>query len=238
MVSVKIEEKGCRGCTLCVDICPVEVFDYDQGKELATVARNDDCIGCLSCVYACPSRCVFVSDVEVLRPFHRLEECVALIEKFLQAKVTASSLSADDWEEAYKDVSVRLMALAGAVNDTMGRGSRAVGRKAGELAAAHLPEMYEETDVEEVLKRMQARFKNSFDFDVTVAGDELNLMFHPCGLYKVVEDIGEKVGESTLCHLFHEYWAGLVSSFVGEKYKVDVPQAGFTCLMNLTPSKR
>jgi NAD-dependent dihydropyrimidine dehydrogenase PreA subunit len=235
MAKVKIEEKGCRGCTLCEDICPVDVFEYDQGKDLAKVARMDDCIGCLSCIYVCPSRCVFVTDVDVLRPFHRIEHNVALVEKFLQAKLTAASLKNEDWDEAHKDVSVRLHALAGSVTETMGRGQKAVGRKAGELAASHLPEMYEEKGVEDVLKRMQMRFKGAFDFDISTDGDKLSLMFHPCGLYQVVEDLGEKAGEATLCQLFHEYWAGLVSSFTGRKYKCEVPQAGFTCLMNLTP---
>ena len=76
------------------------------------VRRPEDCIGCLSCVYVCPSRCVDVGEVENLRPFHRIEENVALVERFLQEPAVSRSLSADDWEEARRDVAARLSALA------------------------------------------------------------------------------------------------------------------------------
>ena len=71
MPAISIIEQGCRGCTLCVDVCPVEVLEYDESRELAAVARADDCISCLSCHYACPSQCIEISDYPALRPFHR-----------------------------------------------------------------------------------------------------------------------------------------------------------------------
>jgi NAD-dependent dihydropyrimidine dehydrogenase PreA subunit len=233
MAKVAIEDKGCRGCTLCVDLCPVDVFDYDEGKDLAKVARGDDCIGCFSCFYACPSQCVDVDDVEMMRPFHRVEENVAFVEKFLQAGTATTTLKAEDYEEAHRDVAARLYALSSAVTETMGRAQKAVGRKAGSVAATHLPEMYEEEDLSGVLGRMQKRFKNAFDFDFKLDGEDVELTFNPCGLLKVVTDQGDKVGDAVLCHLFHEYWTGLVSTFTSSKYKCEVPQAGETCLMRL-----
>ncbi len=236
MPKVKIEDRGCRGCTLCVDLCPVQVFEFDAKDNLATVTRQDDCIGCLSCFYACPAQCVEVSDVELMRPFHRIEENVALVERFLQAKSATKSLTPEDCEEAHRDVAARLAALAGAVTETMGRGQKAVGRKAGALAAAHLPEMYEGKGLEEVLKRMQERFRSSFDFEYALSGTAVQLTFKPCGLFRVVsEATKEKVGEAVLCQLFHEYWAGLLGSFCDARYKYEVPQVGASCVMKLTP---
>jgi len=237
MPKVAIEEQGCRGCSMCVDVCPVQVFDLDSAKNLAKVSRTEDCIGCLSCFYDCPAQCVSVSEVELLRPFHRIEESVAFMEHFLQAKSATRTLSAQDCEEAYKDVSVRLKALAGAVTETMGRGQKAVGRKAGMVAASHLPEMYEEVGPEQVLKRMQERFKNSFTFDFKVSPGTYEMTFHPCGLAKVVESLGEKVGEAVLCQLFHEYWAGLLSSFTETKCQVEVGKSSAsTCEMKIATS--
>lgn len=234
MPNVTLEDRGCRGCTLCVDICPVDVFDYNQAEDMAKVARTEDCIGCLSCVYICPSQCVAVADVEEMRPFHRIEKHAALIDKFLQAKKTVRELTAEDWEEAFKDVSARLFALSAAVTETMGRAQKAVGRTAGGVAAEHLPEMYEEESLEGLLKRMQERFKGSFDFDYTLEGENISLLFHPCGLYKVVTDAGEKVGDAVLCQLFHDYWSGLLGAFASARFKVDVPQTGQNCMMKLT----
>ncbi len=139
MPKVAIEEQGCRGCSMCVDVCPVQVFDLDSAKNLAKVARTDDCIGCLSCFYDCPAQCVTVSDVVLVKPFWRIEENVAFIERFIQAKSATRTISAEECDRAFKDVSVRLMALASAVTETMGRGQTAVGRKAGNVAASHLP---------------------------------------------------------------------------------------------------
>lgn len=234
MPNVTLTDRGCRGCSLCADICPVDVFEYKEAEHLAKVVHAQDCIGCLSCFYICPSQCIAVSDIEVLRPFHRIEKHAALVEKFLQAKATPRALTAQDWDEAFKDVSARLYALSHAVTETMGRAQKAVGRTAGSVAAEHLPEMYEETTIEGLLKRMQERFRSSFDFDFTMEGNNLSLLFHPCGLYKVVTAAGEKVGEAVLCQLFHEYWAGLLGTFAGAKFGVEMPQTGQNCMMKLS----
>lgn len=238
MPKVTIEDTGCRGCTMCVDICPVDVFDFDEAAFIAKSTRPDDCIGCLSCVYVCPSRCVEVADVEMLRPFHRIEKNAALVEKFLQAESMDKAIVPEDWEEAYADVAVRLHALGGAVTETMGRGQKIVGRKSGTLSASHMPEMYEDTDLEVVMAKMKERFEHAFDFDFKVVdgeeGKEVALKFQPCGLGKVVTDKGEKIGEAVLCHLFHEYWAGLVGTFCNAKYKCEMGSVGSTCEMKLT----
>lgn len=237
MATVSIIDRGCRGCTLCVEICPVDVFEQDQATETAKVMRQDDCIGCLSCFYACPSQCVTVEDVELLRPFHRIEDNVALVEKFLQAKTASASLGMADFDEARADVAARLVALGEAVVETMGRGHKAVGRRAGAVAASHMPEMYEEKGLDNVIRGMQKTFEGAFVFDYSVSGSAVDLTFKPCGLCKVVEDAGQTVGEAVLCEIFHEYWAGLLTAYVGETYKFEVPTAGAVCEMKLFPAR-
>jgi len=221
---------------MCFDICPVQVFDFDQGKNLAKVARQDDCIGCLSCFYVCPAQCLTLSEVDLIRPFHRIEENVALVEKFLQMKAAVKTISDADCDEAQKDVAVRLSALAGAITETMGRGQKAVGRKSGNVAAAHFPEMYEGKNLTEVLERMQKRFKHSFVFDFKVDNNSVDLNFHPCALYAVANQLGEKVGDAVLCQIFHEYWAGLLGAFTGLKYQAETKQVGQTCAMRFNGS--
>ena len=235
MPNVTIVEKGCSGCEMCVDICPVDVFERDDEAGKAIVARTQDCMGCLSCFYVCPSRCIEVDEVEELRPFHRIEQHRALVERFLQGQTATTTLTDDDFNEAWTDASARLHALAGAVVECMGRGYRAVGRRAGNVAAAHLPEMYEEKSLEDVLKRMQGLFHSTFAFDFSIDNDSVNLTFNPCGLCQVVEDAGEKVGEAVVCTLFHEYWAGLLTQFAGVNYRWELPEAGKTCKMILSP---
>lgn len=238
MATVSIVERGCRGCTLCVDICPVDVFTQEEATATAAVVRESDCIACLSCFYACPSQCIEVGDVDVLRPFHRIEDHVAFIEKFLQAKTTTLDLTQDDLAEAHADVSARLLALADATVETMGRGHKAVGRRAGAVAASHMPEMYEEHGLENVVRGMQRLFRGAFVFDYQVSDDTINLDFHPCGLCQVVEGAGKTVGEAVLCEVFHEFWAGLLTEYLGTTYRFEIPKAGKTCEMVLFPAQR
>lgn len=235
MATVSIIDRGCRGCEMCVDICPVDVFERDDAQEIAVVKREQDCIGCLSCRYICPSQCIDVGDIEQLRPFHRIEEHKMLIERFLQQRTATDALTTDDIEEARLDVAARLMALAGTVVETMGRGHRAVGRRAGAVAATHLPEVYDESGLDGVLKGMQRLFGEAFKFEYALSGDDIGLIFKPCGLCRVVEDAGETVGKAVLCEVFHEYWAGLITTYVGKTYKYDIPHAGAECEMKLYP---
>jgi hypothetical protein len=218
-----------------VDICPVDVFETEQEK--AVVKRENDCIGCFSCYYACPSQCIEIGDVEMLRPFHRIDSHTALVERFLQEEPATVALSLEDLEEASRDVAARLTALADTVVETMGRGHRPVGRRAGAVAATHLPEVYEEKGLENVLNGLRRRFKNAFDFDFEINDKRIDLTFHPCGLCKVVEDAGQTVGDALLCELFHEYWAGLISAYLGTVYKFEIPQTGQICKMGLFPAR-
>lgn len=235
MPTIAIDEKGCRACNLCVEVCPTEVLAMSDGGQLAKVVRQEDCIGCTSCVALCPSRCIDVTDTAFQRPFYRIEENERLIERFLQRKPVSRELGPDDWAEAQKDISVRLLALADSVTETMGRGQKAAGRKAGGLAAAHLPEMYEASNVGEVLAGMKRRFAGSFDFEPTASSDgsEIAFRFSTCALAPVVASGQQKVGEGLLCTLFHEYWAGLLGAFTNNSYTIDVGSTTDGCTITL-----
>lgn len=234
MATVNIVERGCRGCTLCVDTCPVDVFELDQAEYLARVVRAEDCIGCLSCDYACPSGCIEVGDVEALRPFHRISNHVALLERFLQVPPAAWVLTPEDLAEAQKDVAARLIALADAVVEIMGRGHKAVGRRAGAVAAAHMPEMYEHAGLDEVLQALQRQLGEAFALRFSSGDDGLEARFAPCGLYRVVTDAGQRPGEAVLCEIFHEYLAGLLTAYAGETLRHELVAAGSTCSLRLT----
>jgi len=237
MVKVSIVERGCRGCTLCVDTCPVGVFAQEASSSVATVVHPEDCLGCLSCVYVCPSRCIEVADVEVLRPFHRIEGHVALVERFLQEPSATRTLTAADWEEARRDVAARLHALASSVVETMGRGHKPVGRRAGAVAASHMPEMYEHVDLPGVLAGLKRELGAAFPLEFEVSGDAVRVGLAPCGLCAVVEGAGEKVGEAVLCEIFHEFLGGLLSTFARTPYRCELDAAGASCRMTLRPAR-
>ena len=220
MPTVQIEEAGCRDCGLCIEICPTKVFEEEAGKKLAKVVRQEDCIGCTSCVYLCPSRCLTVTEAPLQRPFHRMESNAALVSRFLQRIPATEQLTQADYNEALKDTHVRLKALSEALKEIMGRGQKAVGRSAGNLAAAHMPEMYETTQMADLMAGLRKRFVHAFDFEAKVEADgtTVTLTFSSCALHKVVTAQAEIVGSANLCELFHEYVAGLISAFSGKSY--------------------
>jgi ferredoxin len=207
----------------------------DGGAALAKVAHAENCIGCLTCAYACPSQCIDVGDYLRLRPFHRMEKHAALVRRFLQEQPVSQTVTDADIDEAWSDVSARLFALSDTIVETIGKGYRAVARRAGTMAAEHLPEMYEAHSLDEVLAALRGRFANAFDFDYEVNGRSASLTFKPCGLCRVVEGAGQTVGEADLCQMFHEHWVGLLSSFVGVRYRCQVPEVGKVCRMELEP---
>jgi len=220
---------------MCVDLCPTDVFDYDQAEELATAERSEDCIGCLSCFYICPSQCVQVADAHTQRPFHRLAGNVALVEKLLQAKDSTTTLTAEDWGEASRDVSSTLVALSASIVEMMGRAHKALGRKSGTLSTAHLPEVYEGEGLQGVLDGLQRRFKHCFDFQAQLDGEQVDLTFSPCSLMEVVKSAGQEPGDAISCQLFHEYFAGLLGNFTGQNFTYELQEVGADCKLRYSP---
>ncbi len=53
-----IVSDACNGDAVCVDICPMNVFDMVDG--LSSPERADDCIMCMACVSACPTQAITV----------------------------------------------------------------------------------------------------------------------------------------------------------------------------------
>ncbi len=55
-VGPKINPDVCDGCETCVDVCPADVFEMEDGK--ANVVRKDDCLDCGACTEECPANAI------------------------------------------------------------------------------------------------------------------------------------------------------------------------------------
>lgn len=51
-----INESNCIGCTLCIQVCPVDAI-VGSAKKMHTIVANE-CTGCELCVPACPVDCI------------------------------------------------------------------------------------------------------------------------------------------------------------------------------------
>jgi len=83
MLEMIITEEACRGCELCVDICPTNVIEFAADKKVAVVKQVEDCIACLSCAYICPSGAIEHKNYHAVPNFYRDREFSARMEKYL-----------------------------------------------------------------------------------------------------------------------------------------------------------
>ena len=82
-VRIDIREDACRGCGLCVDVCPTAVLVLDEAGRKAKVKTAEDCIACLSCAYLCPSGTIRHADHHLVKNFYRDLDFVRVIERYL-----------------------------------------------------------------------------------------------------------------------------------------------------------
>ncbi len=57
---VTVDKEKCEGCEECVDVCPVEVFEMEDGKS--SPVNADECLGCESCVEVCEPGAITVEE--------------------------------------------------------------------------------------------------------------------------------------------------------------------------------
>ncbi len=59
-VTITINEAWCKGCVICVELCPESVLEMRSGK--AKVAHLDQCSACMLCELRCPDFAIVVVD--------------------------------------------------------------------------------------------------------------------------------------------------------------------------------
>jgi 2-oxoglutarate ferredoxin oxidoreductase subunit delta len=63
---VTFDEDRCKGCELCVTVCPVKIIKMDKsrmnakGYHPATIYEMDKCIACANCATICPDLVITV----------------------------------------------------------------------------------------------------------------------------------------------------------------------------------
>jgi electron transport complex protein RnfB len=55
-----VDSKKCTGCGVCVQVCPVGVFEMKGDKS--NVKKPGDCIQCRACEASCPQKAIVVKE--------------------------------------------------------------------------------------------------------------------------------------------------------------------------------
>ncbi len=58
--NVAVDQDKCTGCSECVDVCPVQVYELQDNKS--AVINEDECLGCESCVEVCEVSAITVDE--------------------------------------------------------------------------------------------------------------------------------------------------------------------------------
>lgn len=64
----QIDEERCKGCGLCVTVCPKDVLEISnavspKGYFPAFQARPEDCIFCATCCRMCPDVAITITEL-------------------------------------------------------------------------------------------------------------------------------------------------------------------------------
>ncbi|MGQ9538565.1 MAG: 4Fe-4S dicluster domain-containing protein [Candidatus Bathycorpusculaceae bacterium] len=67
MPKVKVDWSKCNGDGVCVEVCPVNVFELKKLPEYpdtqkSVPVRESDCIACMACVTSCPTQAITVEE--------------------------------------------------------------------------------------------------------------------------------------------------------------------------------
>ncbi len=62
-ITVIIDEEICKGCELCVEVCPRQAMGSakhinTRGFHPAAIVDPDNCTGCAQCAIMCPDTCI------------------------------------------------------------------------------------------------------------------------------------------------------------------------------------
>lgn len=60
MVTVIVDFDKCNGDGVCVDVCPVAVFELDTDAGKTKIVNPDECIECMACQDQCPENAITI----------------------------------------------------------------------------------------------------------------------------------------------------------------------------------
>lgn len=221
MIRITIDEDACVGCTLCVEECPTDVFEFDEEKLIPEVVKEKECFGCLSCSEICPASAIAHEDI-VHSEDHYHDEDNILLASRLATKVPLPHAPSDDGHRkaALEDLGIRLLSVASVFRQTLGGSLPAVGTMAGRTLATQLPRYRVPENFDEVLDLAVEQFAPAWEIIPEYdSASALELKVGTCFIRDLCRDEGIELG-GDLCVLFYNYMAGYMGRMGNARLKL------------------
>jgi NAD-dependent dihydropyrimidine dehydrogenase PreA subunit len=230
MIQIAIDEKACVSCTLCEEICPTDVFVWDENQGVPKVERPGECFGCLSCSEICPPHCISHDGVELAESHYHDPYALRLASRLASDVGGRFDVPEDDESrrQAAVDLGVRLRSVAEVFKRTLGGSLPAVGTMAGRTLARHLPRYREPAGLDEALVLAKQQFAPAWEFETTRNGDDLTIDVDRCFVRETCEREGLELG-CEICVLFYNYLAGYLGRMGSVRLRLMDADRGPTC---------
>lgn len=230
MIDIRIDEDACVGCSLCVEVCPTKVFEFDEKKARPVVKKPAECFGCLSCSEICPATAIEHKGLTLSENHYYDPGAVALSEK---SAASAFGINFPDdagvRRKAVGDLGIRLLSVASVFRQTLGGSLPAVGTMAGRTLATHLPRFQVPADFKEALAMVVGQLAPTWDLEAVYDGAEsLRITTGTCFIRDLCRREGLELG-GDLCVLFYNYLAGYLAKLSGVRLKLEKTTPGDTC---------
>lgn len=211
-IDIRIDEDACVGCSLCAEVCPTKVLDFNEGKMVPEVKKPAECFGCLSCSEICPATALQHGDVLLSQSFYHDPAALALAGNLGQQPRLFNAPTGDDaaLKSAEADLGIRLLSVAAVLRQTLGQSLGAIGTQAGRSLAAQLPRYQPPASLDEALQLTQQTFAPGWDFHFERKDTELSLKVKSCFIRELCLKNSVPTG-GDLCVLFYGYLAGYLS---------------------------
>lgn len=229
MIQIAVDDNACVGCAMCADICPTDVFEFNESTLVPEVRAANECFGCLSCSEICPSACIDHDGIERSECHYHDPYALNLARRLASDVSDRFSIPDDEARRAMAldDLGLRLRSVAEVFKRTLGGSLPAVGSMAGKTLARHLPRYRAPKDLDEALKLTVEQFGPAWELEPEVSGDELTVTVRTCFVREVCQRQSLPLGEE-MCVLFLQYLSGYVGKMGGVRLRKASQEPGDT----------
>jgi ferredoxin len=211
-ITIHVDDNACVGCSLCADVCPTKVFEFNESKALPEVKKPRECFGCLSCSEICPASALVHTDAVLSQSYYHDPLALKLSAKLglTLHGINAPTENEQALKEALGDLEIRLLSVAAVLKQTLGQSLPAIGTQAGKSLASQLPRYQQPKSIEEALLIAHETLAPAWNIGHEISENKLTLRIKDCFVREVCVKSSMELG-GDLCVLFYGYFAGYFS---------------------------